>query len=33
MNKEIWITLGGVFIVVVAANVITKKFIDPALGE
>jgi len=32
MPKEIWITLGGTFVVVTAALVIHEKFIRPNLG-
>ena len=29
MTKETWILLGGVFIVAIAANAVSKKFIEP----
>jgi hypothetical protein len=32
MNKELWINLGGTFVVVVAAIIITEKFIKPKMG-
>ncbi len=29
MTKESWILLGSTFLVVIAANIVTKKFIEP----
>jgi len=32
MNKELWINLGGTFVVVIAALIIHDKFVKPSLG-
>ncbi len=32
MNKELWINLGGTFLVVIAALIIHDKFIAPNMG-